>query len=230
MKILCIADHVDPRVYSNAIKERFKDVDLVLSAGDLPMDYLGFIVTCLNKTLYFVFGNHNLKYLGRFNKKYEKQFIPPHQRLKSFGSTYVGFNVKYNKKNDLIIMGLGGCKKYNNADNQHTEFEMYKHMIRLLPKLLFNKIFRGRYLDILLTHAAPRGIHDKEDPCHVGFKSFKWFMRKFSPQYLLHGHIHLYNINEKKITDYYNTRVINVYDHFVLDFDKEADNGPQHVK
>lgn len=230
MKILCIADHVDPIVYSNAIKERFKDINVVLSAGDLPMDYLGFVVSCLNKPLYFVFGNHNLKYLGQFNKKFDKGVISPNQRNKTFGSTYVGFNVKYDKKNDLIVMGLGGCKRYNKADNQHTEFDMYMHMVKLMPKLFFNKIFRGRYLDILLTHASPRGIHDKEDPCHVGFKSFKWFMRKFSPRYLLHGHIHLYNINEKKVTDYYNTRVINVYDHYVLDLDKGADNGPQHDK
>ncbi|MGL1891523.1 MAG: metallophosphoesterase [Spirochaetaceae bacterium] len=221
MKILCIADHVDPRVYSNAIKERFKDVDVVLSAGDLPMDYLGFIVSCLNKPLYFVFGNHNLKHIGQFNKKYQSNLLTQAQESKTFGSIYVGFDVKRNRKHDLIVMGLGGCKKYNKADNQHTEFEMYFNMIKLLPKLLFNKIFYGRYLDILLTHAAPRGIHDKEDPCHVGFESFKWFMRKFSPRYLLHGHIHLYNANEKKVTDYFNTRVINVYDHYVLDFSRE---------
>ena len=221
MKILCISDHVDPIVYSNTIKERFKDVALVISAGDLPMDYLGFVVSSLNKPLYFVFGNHNLKFLGEFNKKFESRYIPHGQKNKTFGSTYVGFKVEYNRKNDLIIMGLGGSKKYNSSPNQYTEFQMYMHMFKLVPKLIFNKIFRGRYLDILLTHASPRGIHDKEDPCHIGFKSFKWFMRKFSPKYLLHGHIHLYNINEKRITDYYNTRVINVYDHYILDFERE---------
>lgn len=221
MKLLCIADHVDPLVYSNAIKERFKNIDVVISAGDLPMDYLGFIVSCLNKPLYFVFGNHNLKYLGRYNKRYESRHTSRNIFEKTFGSTYVGFNVHYDKKNDLILMGLGGCKKYNNAPNQYTEFQMYFHMIRLFPKLLYHRIFHGRWVDILLTHAAPRKIHDKEDPCHVGFNSFKWFMRKFSPRYLLHGHIHLYNMNEKKVTDYHNTRVINVYDHYVLDFERE---------
>ncbi|QEN04039.1 metallophosphoesterase [Thiospirochaeta perfilievii] len=225
MKILCIADHVDPIVYSNAIKERFKCVSLVLSAGDLPMDYLGFVVSSLNKPLYFVFGNHNLKYLGVFNKRFDKGLLTNSLRNTTFGSIYVGFNMKYDKKNDLIIMGLGGCKKYNKAENQHTELQMYLSMIRMIPRLVFNKIFRGRYLDILLTHAAPRGIHDKEDPCHVGFKSFLWFMRKFKPKYLLHGHIHLYNKNEKKITDYHNTRVINVYDHYVLDFNREDSFG-----
>ena len=61
MKILCISDQIDPLVYSGSIKERFKDIDLVLCAGDLAMEYVDFIVTSLNKPTYFIFGNHNLK-------------------------------------------------------------------------------------------------------------------------------------------------------------------------
>ena len=37
MKILCISDQIDPLIYSVNIKERYQDVDLVISAGDLPM-------------------------------------------------------------------------------------------------------------------------------------------------------------------------------------------------
>ena len=43
MKILCISDQIDPLIYSVNIKERYQDVDLVISAGDLPMEYLEFI-------------------------------------------------------------------------------------------------------------------------------------------------------------------------------------------
>ena len=55
MKILCVADHVDPFVYSAGLKSRFRDVELVLSAGDLSLEYYDFIVSTLNKPLYFVF-------------------------------------------------------------------------------------------------------------------------------------------------------------------------------
>ena len=58
MKILCISDQIDPLIYTNSIRQRFADVDLVLCAGDLPMDYLEFIVSSLNKPVFFVFGNH----------------------------------------------------------------------------------------------------------------------------------------------------------------------------
>jgi len=105
---------------------------------------------------------------------------------------------------------------------------MYIEIFKLIPRLILNKILYGRYLDILLTHAAPRGINDKDDPCHVGFKSFKWFMRKFSPKYLLHGHIHLYNRNAKKMDSYYKTTIINVYNHYILDFNREETNEPKH--
>jgi hypothetical protein len=42
-------------------------------------------------------------------------------------------------------------------------------------------------------------------------------MRVFKPRYLLHGHIHLYDLNARRRTRYHETDVINVYDHYVLD-------------
>ena len=67
MKILCVSDQIDPLVYSSNIKERYKDIDFVISAGDLPMEYLDFIVSSLNKAVYFVFGNHNLNEYGLYH-------------------------------------------------------------------------------------------------------------------------------------------------------------------
>ena len=87
----------------------------------------------------------------------------------------------------------------------------------MAPQLLWNRIFHGRYLDILLTHAAPLGINDRNDPCHKGFKVFLWFMKAFKPQYLLHGHIHLYDINCPRVAQYKNTKVINIYSRYELE-------------
>ena len=54
-KILCISDQIDPVIYSKDIKEKYGDVDFIISAGDLPIDYLDFVQSSLNKPLYFVF-------------------------------------------------------------------------------------------------------------------------------------------------------------------------------
>lgn len=221
MKILCVSDHIDPLVYSSSVRSRFEDVDFVLSAGDLPMEYLGFIASSLNKPVGFVFGNHNLKELSTFSRASRSMLEDTsiHSQIRNhFGATYLEDRVR--RINGLLVAGLGGSMRYNDGDHQFTEGQMYRRMWRLFPRLLWNRVVHGRYLDILLTHAAPRGIHDKQDPCHRGFTSLLWFMRRFKPRYLLHGHIHLYDLNEERTTRYRETQVINVYDHYVLEVEE----------
>ncbi|MDR1971738.1 MAG: metallophosphoesterase [Treponema sp.] len=214
MKILCVSDQIDPLVYTTTIKERFSDVEMVLCAGDLPMDYLDFIVSSLNKPLFFVFGNHNLDQLNYYVEGY-KDHYDLDQPYQGSGAVHVGSRTIY--QDGLIIAGLGGSMRYNRGKNQFTEFQMMLEIIKLIPRLIFNRIFRGRYVDILLTHASPKGIHDKEDRCHWGFEAFRWFMRTFKPRYLIHGHIHLYSLCDVRVTDYEGTQVINAYSHYVLD-------------
>lgn len=220
-KILCISDHIDPLIYSNQLKERFKDVDMVLSAGDLDLQYYGFIVSTLNKPLLFVFGNHNLKRIGHYRKEYREESLKLLMRddflEKTYGSIYVGGKVK--RIEGLIIAGLGGSMRYNNGMNQFTDFQMFMNVLKLLPKLLFYRIFHGRWLDILLTHAPPKGIHDREDLCHRGFRSFLWFMQRFKPRYLIHGHVHLYDLNELRESRYKDTQIVNAYEHTIVEIE-----------
>jgi Icc-related predicted phosphoesterase len=210
MKILCISDQIDPLVYSPSIKTRYNDIDMVLSAGDLPMDYLDFVVSSLNCPLLFVYGNHHLEKYNAFKK--------PTAGDTAEGLTHIGSAVRVEK--GLIIAGLGGSMMYNQGKNQYTEKHMKREIRKLFPRLLFNRIFRGRWVDILLTHAAPFGIHDKQDPCHKGFKCFLRFMEVFKPRYLIHGHIHLYDLSEQRVTKYMETTVINVYSQYLINTDQ----------
>ncbi|MDR0909236.1 MAG: metallophosphoesterase [Spirochaetaceae bacterium] len=222
MKILCVADMIDPLVYSDQIKTRYADVGLALSAGDLPMDYLEFIVSSLNVPLHFVFGNHNLDeydyYIsgraGSSNDMMERQ-----RGEHNFSSGLIHAGNHLRREGQLLIMGLGGSMRYNKSENQYTEFQMYWRIIKLLPHLFWNKLIHKRYVDILLTHAAPAGIGDLSDPCHKGFKAFLWFMEKFKPKYLLHGHIHLYDMSAPRVHKYCETTIINVYSHYIVDTD-----------
>jgi uncharacterized protein len=219
MKVLCVSDHIDPLVYSTNAKQRFSDVQLVVSSGDLPMQYLGFISSTLNTPVLFVFGNHNLEELHRFRPwsgslPYNETSIPHVENY--FGSTYIGGKVV--RISGLIIAGLGGSMRYNDGENQFTELQMYIKILRMIPKLIWNRMRYGRFLDILVTHAPPRGIHDKTDRCHQGFSGFRWFISRFKPRYHLHGHIHLYDLNQERITRVESTAVINVYDHYILEF------------
>jgi Icc-related predicted phosphoesterase len=215
VKILCISDQIDPQVYTPAIKERFSDIDLILCAGDLPMDYLDFIISSLNKPLYFVFGNHNNEEMKYFRKAWNTQLIEyTREEYTGCGAVHIGSKVKNEGK--LIVAGLGGCMLYNNGINQYTDFQMYLEIIKIIPGLLFNRIAHGRFLDVLLTHAPPKGIHDKNDKCHSGFKAFLWFMKTFKPKFLVHGHIHLYDLCDSRLTKWENTVIVNAFSHYVI--------------
>ncbi|MEM5776020.1 MAG: hypothetical protein AAGU05_13545, partial [Anaerolineaceae bacterium] len=61
MKILSISDVELGIIYSSQIAERFYDVDLVISCGDLPYYYLEYVISALNVPLYHVRGNHASK-------------------------------------------------------------------------------------------------------------------------------------------------------------------------
>ncbi|WP_407426432.1 metallophosphoesterase [Treponema sp.] len=239
MKILCVSDQIDPLVYSTQAKERFKDIDLVLCAGDLPSDYIDFIVSTLNKQTYFIFGNHNLSEFSYYHK--QKKHTGPHPTWQeehneldmggSFGAIYAGFktlkdktlkiSMQNGKKRPLLIAGVSGSIEYNKGLNQYTNRQMFFKLLSLTPKLLLNKILYGKYLDIFLTHASPRHIHDKEDPCHKGFECFNWFIKHFQPTFLVHGHIHLYDINSPRKTKVGNTTVVNAYSHTILELENE---------
>lgn len=221
LKILCVSDHVDPLVYSDSIKERFADVDLALGAGDLDLPYYGYIVSMLNKPLAFVFGNHNLKRIAYYRKEYRVGLLDRSEQEeyieKSFGSTYVGD--KAINFHGLLLAGLGGSRKYNRGPNQFSETQMLLKILKLIPRLLLNRILYDRWLDILLTHAPPMDIHDREDRCHRGFRCFRWFINVFNPQYLVHGHVHLYDLNARRRTKHRDTVVINAYEHTIIDIE-----------
>ena len=233
MKILCLSDYVDPLIYNQNLRQTFGDVDLVLCAGDLPLDYIDFVVTILNKPAYFIFGNHNLNDFSYYHKTAASYSGAPqvdfHKENFGHGGIYAGFKVFRDKslsftdpvtgkKTPLLIAGVSGSLEYNKGLNQYTERQMKRKLVRLFPSLLINKLKYGRYLDILLTHASPRHIHDKEDPCHKGFECFNWFIKHFKPAYLVHGHIHLYDARENRITQTEETTVVNAYAHWLLEF------------
>jgi Icc-related predicted phosphoesterase len=117
------------------------------------------------------------------------------------------------------MAGLGGSMRYN-ADNAHqyTEAEMLGRAFSLVPSLLANRLRHGRALDILVTHAPPRGIHDAHDLAHIGFQVFRTFMDVFRPRLLLHGHSHVYRNDAVTSTRYKGTQVINVYPYRVIDW------------
>ena len=197
MKILAVSDHVETLFYERLNRREFSGIDLILSCGDLPPEYLSFLLSAFSVPLYYIRGNHDIRY----------KVSPPagcgdlNGRMVRFGG--------------LNILGLEGSRWYNGGPVQYTESQMRRSIRRLRFKLW------GRPKpDIIITHAPPRHIHDAEDPCHKGFKSFLPLIERYAPRYFLHGHIHAVFTNaEQRVTMFHNTRVINTFGHIVIETD-----------
>lgn len=199
MKILSISDIVIPELSDQIHVDQFKGVELVLSCGDLPPEYLTFIRENLDAPLFYVRGNHDIRYTHS----------PPvgcvniHQRRVPFKG--------------LRILGLEGSRWYNGGPIQYREYQMRQMIWRMMPGLWF-----GGGVDIVVTHASPRHIHDAEDRCHRGFKSFLKLIGRFKPRYFIHGHIHTHFTDPaQRVTLVGQTRVINTFGFHLLEVDHE---------
>lgn len=180
MRILALSDLVDSLVYSENLPQHYPDVDLVVGCGDLPFYYLEHVVTTLNRPVVYVHGNHDAELQARVDGRFSKRARGCHS-----------IDGRVRRVQDQIFMGLGGSIRYiPGSSHQYTEGEMRLRVGQLLPNLLINRVLHGRFLDILVTHSAPYGVHDGKDRAHIGFRTFLHVMSLFKPKYLLHGHMH----------------------------------------
>jgi len=201
MEILTVSDRECFRVYSNKIKDRFKNVDLAIGCGDLSYFYLEYIISSLDIPLYYIHGNHAK----------EIEYGCDGYRKSPWGAIDLHKKVIHDKKTNLILSGIQGSLRYNSGDYQYSQAEMWAMVMQLVPALLWHKIRYGRFLDIFVTHAPPWGIHDQKDPAHQGVKAFNWLIKTFKPSYHLHGHVHVYSPKTVTETQLGDTLIMNSY-------------------
>ncbi|MCG8339542.1 MAG: metallophosphoesterase [Proteobacteria bacterium] len=196
MKILLISDKISPILYDYFDRERFEDIDLVVSCGDLPADYMDYLVSMLNIPCYFVPGNHDEGFVDN----------PP--------QGWISLDGKLVEHKGITIMGLGGSRRYKNGPQQYSEAEMIWRYLKMKPKIWWKK---GR-IDILVTHAPAYKLNDLEDTPHKGFKVFRTIIETYNPKYFLHGHVHLsYSQNPRLIT-HGETTIINGFQHHIFEY------------
>lgn len=192
MKILSVSDKVEKQLLTRGNTLLPSQPDIILACGDLPPEYLTELREFYGVPLYYIEGNHDIRY----------DDSPP------VGCTNIHAQVIVEQ--GVRIMGLGGSRWYNGGINQYTEPEMKK----IIRSLWFQLLQIDR-VDIVITHAPPRFIHDEEDPCHKGFRSFTSFIKKQNPAWFVHGHIHsFFKIPADRITQVGKTKVLNSYGFF----------------
>lgn len=196
MKLLVLSDKESNYLWDSENPKRLEDIDLILSCGDLRPEYLSFIATFTHAPVLYVHGNHDDRY----------QETPPDGCLCIENRIY--------RFQGIRILGLGGSLRYRDGHHQYTQSEMNRRVRRLFPSLL-----RNRGFDILLTHAPAFGVNDGQDLPHQGFTAFRRLMDVYQPRVMIHGHTHLnYGLEYPRESYYSNTKIINAYEKYVLDF------------
>jgi uncharacterized protein len=210
IRALAVSDQVDPRIYSASIRERMGDVQIVFGCGDLPASYLEFLADALDRPVYFVFGNH-----------LEEATREPGGKLyQPMGCVDLGGKVVRDDWTGLILAGIPGAPKYGEGEPlQFTEWQIWWMILRMYPRLIWNRYRHGRAIDVLVTHAPARDLGDRSDIPHRGFKALRHLIRRWRPVYMLHGHVHLYDRSEPWMMDFGDTTIINIYPYRVLDLD-----------
>jgi len=193
LTVLAIADEVDRLLYDHFRAERWQGIDLVLSCGDLPPDYLDFLCTSLSVPVFYVRGNHDASYQE-----------PRYDGCVNLHGTIVTYQ-------GVRLAGFEGCRRYNQGRYQYTEREM-RGVVRRVKR----QALRHGKPDIILTHAPPAGCHDGEDLCHRGFDCFTSAIEAWQPAYLVHGHTHAY-YGQQKLSTVQQTSVINAFPYRVFE-------------
>ena len=197
MRIMVLSDVADKALWDYLDRRLLEGVDLVLSCGDLPAEYLSFLTCFTDAPILYVHGNHDRDYDRR----------PPE------GCICVDDEIC--EVGGVRVLGLGGSMRYRpDEPYMFTEQQMARRVRRLWWKLRRSKGF-----DILLTHAPAQGVGDMPDIPHRGFRAFLELMDRWHPRYMVYGHVHqnygaLSFVRERKYGD---TTVINAYKRYVIE-------------
>jgi uncharacterized protein len=214
LKILLLSDIVVSYIYSPQVRQRFKDVDLIIGCGDLAYYYLEYVMSILDVPCFFIRGNHDkiVEYSLEAQRTGPNGALDLHKRIERY--------------RDLLFAGIEGSQRYRHGPFQYSQVQMWEHVLKLVPSLFANKMKFGRFLDVFVTHAPPAGIHDMPDLPHQGIKAFHWLDRVFRPAYHFHGHIHLYRPDTQFTTRFNQTLIINAYSYREV----VIENSNDHLK
>jgi hypothetical protein len=204
MLVLAVSDVVDEGLCSNIAPVR--GAQLVLACGDLPFDYLAYLMDALDVPLVFVPGNHDPDLSGYTNSRSGLMLRAGIPTAAPWPPGAVNADVRVVDVLGLRIAGLGGCLRYSDGPNQYSERQFARRARLLRARAQWAQWAQwaewarsarwgmrdGVRPDVLITHAPPRGVGDAEDPPHRGVQAMHGLVAALAPALVLHGHVHPY--------------------------------------
>ncbi len=190
VRVLAVADETVESLWRPTVRRLAPDV--VVACGDLPFDYLEYLVSTLNAPMVFVPGNHDPDLSG---VRGSRTGMPLRAGLPTEPPGPAGAMNADGRIVDaggLRLAGLGGCLRYRPGPNQYSQRELARRARSLRCRSAWRRRRDGRDVDIVLTHAPPAGVGDGPDRPHHGFDALHGVVAALRPRLLLHGHIHPY--------------------------------------
>ncbi len=225
VRVLAVSDEVDSSLGPESLAELRPD--LLVSCGDLPFDYLEYLLTLANVPLLYVPGNHDPDVSPRprgpvFTGSVQIRFPEAHREPPGVAGG-ISVDGRVAEAAGLRVAGLGGSVRYREGPNQYTQGQMRRRALRLELRCRLERPLGRHRVDVLVTHAPPLGVGDlRDDPAHAGFAAYHRLVRALDPRWLLHGHIHPYGqvVPDRTMGD---TVVRNVVGAHLLEVDVPGD-------
>ncbi|HKW60522.1 MAG TPA: metallophosphoesterase [Candidatus Dormibacteraeota bacterium] len=188
--------------------------DVVLGCGDLPFDYLEYLVSRLDVPVLYVPGNHDPSLRPPDTTWTPMRAVVDLPPPGPEGCTNIDGRVV--EVRGLRFAGLGGSLRYKEGPNQYSQGQMGRRALKLELRLRLGRVKNGRKLDVLVTHAPPFGVAEAQDSAHIGFVAFLRLIRNLRPLLAVHGHVHPFGrvLPERRLGA---TRVVNAIPTRVLD-------------
>jgi Calcineurin-like phosphoesterase len=190
VRVLAVSDEVDNALLADPSGVR--TTQLILACGDLPFDYLDALMNTLDAPLVFVPGNHDPDLSGYRTSRAGLTLRAGLPTRAPWPDGAINADGRVVDSAGLRLAGLGGCLRYRDGPNQYTDRQQARRAWALRARVRSRRLRDGRGVDVLLTHAPPRGVGDGDDPPHRGFAALPGLVAALRPVALLHGHVHPY--------------------------------------
>ncbi len=215
VRVLAVSDVVGESLWADIGPAR--GADLILGCGDLPFEYLAYLMNALDVPLVFVPGNHDPDLSGYRVSRAGLTLRAGLPARPPWPDGAVSADGRVVDVAGLRIAGLGGCRRYRPGPNQYSDRQQARRARRLAVRARLRRpvspgqrrggagasrrrgqlrggaspgqLRGGHRVDVLLTHAPPRGVGDGTDAAHQGFPAVNALAARLRPAVLLHGHV-----------------------------------------
>lgn len=192
IRVLAVSDEVDHAQQSDL--GTLRSAEVILACGDLPRDYLGYLMDALDVPLVLVPGNHDPDLSGYRLSRAGLIMRAGLPARSPWPEGAVNADGRVVDVAGLRVAGLGGCRRYGSGPNQYTEFQQARRAGALRRRAQWRRLRDGRGIDVLITHAPPRGVGDGDDAAHRGFSCYHDLVAALQPVTLLHGHVYPHGV------------------------------------